>query len=1030
MRKICTFMAVLAVLFLYTGVSNATGLLTEDFNYTTGTTISTPTTSGGPGWIVTSAGGTNAITVSGTGLSFTGYANSGIGLAVTLTTSGEDDYKNFSSALSSGNVYASAMINVASAQSGGDYFFALYGAGGYTGRLYIKSSTDGGYWFGVEKGTSGAAIVYETGAGHTFGTTYLVVMKYAFNPSTKDDQVSLIVMSTAPPSTEPAATLLAALGTSNDATSISAIALRQGSSGTAPVVTVDGINAGANWSDVIPPTTPTLYTSPTSLTGFGYAIGAGPSASQSFALNGVLLTAATLTVTGSTHFEVSLASGSGFGSSVTVTHSAGTLSATTIYVRMKAGLADASYGPENIAVTGAGAPEVDVAASGTVVSNLIVASVASLPAYLQYVGYSPGTSQTYNLSGSGLTPASGNLTVTAPTNYEVSLSSGSGYASSVTVAYTGGVLSATAIYVRLVTGLAVGSYSGNVTNAGGGAATQNVAVTGSVVQPLLSYSIYDDYAMSYVSGAGPSGAAVWDIYGNNLSIFPGNITVTAPANFEVSTDNVTFSSQVLVAYTASTFSGSNSFYLRLKSGLAIGSYPGNLTIAGGGAATLTVALNGAVTAGGLLFSEDFSYPGGTAPADSLFGQDGWAGTSFGGPTTNNAIQVVTPGLSGAGVAGSGVGNAVTLVSAGGEDLNHQFTGITAGSVYASALVNVATATATGDYFIHFSDRGTYDFCARVSVTAATGGFKFGISKGSGTKFMTSTVYSFGTTYLIVLKYTFVPGVGNDYANLFVVPAAGGTEPTPDLTTDVASVDEVSISGIFLRQGSSSAAPTLTVDAIKVGQTWASVTPAAGSTLNLTAFIQGLTNGGGTAMTADVNPITVTVELHSATAPYAVVESKTGNLSTAGVGSFLFTTATNGTPYYIVVKSANSVETWSATAQSFTAGALSYDFTTAAGQAFGSNLFQIGSKWCIYSGDVNQDGYVDSGDMLPIDNDYTNYLYGTGLVTDVNGDSYVDSGDLLIVDNNYTNYIYAAKPDGAAHRVVKRQNVKSVVKNVQ
>jgi hypothetical protein len=185
-----------------------------------------------------------------------------------------------------------------------------------------------------------------------------------------------------------------------------------------------------------------------------------------------------------------------------------------------------------------------------------------------------------------------------------------------------------------------------------------------------------------------------------------------------------------------------------------------------------------------------------------------------------------------------------------------------------------------------------------------------------------------------------------------------------------------------------------------------------TTLNLTAFIQGLTNGGGTAMTADVNPITVTVELHNATTPYALVESKTGNLSTAGVGTFNFTNAVNGTPYYIVVKSANNVETWSATAQSFTAGALSYDFTTTAGQAFGSNMIQIGSKWCIYSGDVNQDGYVDSGDMLLIDNDYTNYLYGTGLITDVNGDSYVDSGDLLIVDNNYSNYIYAAKPDVA------------------
>src|ERR1035438_208071 len=184
------------------------------------------------------------------------------------------------------------------------------------------------------------------------------------------------------------------------------------------------------------------------------------------------------------------------------------------------------------------------------------------------------------------------------------------------------------------------------------------------------------------------------------------------------------------------------------------------------------------------------------------------------------------------------------------------------------------------------------------------------------------------------------------------------------------------------------------------------------TLNLTAFIQGLTNGGGTAMTNAVNPITVTVELRNSTSPYALVESQTSVLSTAGVGTFNFTTATNGTPYYIVVKSTNTIETWSGSPYSINNNLLTYDFTSAASQAFGSNMIQIGSKWCIYSGDVNQDGLVDSGDILLIDNDYTNYLFGPGLVTDVNGDGVVDSGDILITDNNYTNYIFSAKPAGA------------------
>ena len=197
-------------------------------------------------------------------------------------------------------------------------------------------------------------------------------------------------------------------------------------------------------------------------------------------------------------------------------------------------------------------------------------------------------------------------------------------------------------------------------------------------------------------------------------------------------------------------------------------------------------------------------------------------------------------------------------------------------------------------------------------------------------------------------------------------------------------------------------------------------------LHPTVFIQGLTNGGGTAMTNAVNPITVTVELRNSTSPYALVESQTSTLSNLGVGYFTFSTAVNGTPYYIAIKSANTIETWSKTAQSFDSSYLTYNFTSAATQAFGDNQIQIGSTWCIYSGDVNQDGLTDSGDLLLIDNDYTNYLYGPGLVTDVNGDGVVDSGDLLICDNNYTNYIYSAKPVGApgAKHITRTLRVKS------
>jgi glycosidase len=176
----------------------------------------------------------------------------------------------------------------------------------------------------------------------------------------------------------------------------------------------------------------------------------------------------------------------------------------------------------------------------------------------------------------------------------------------------------------------------------------------------------------------------------------------------------------------------------------------------------------------------------------------------------------------------------------------------------------------------------------------------------------------------------------------------------------------------------------------------------GVNLNLTALIQGFYNG--TSMVSD----SVTVELRNTVSPYALVDSKKGTLNSSGVGAFTFTNALNGIPYYIVIKHRNAVETWSAAGQSFTSDILNYNFTSSASRAFGNNLVLKGSKYCIYNGDVNMDGIIDSGDLGITDNDNANYVSGY-TATDVNGDGIVDSGDLGIMDNNNANYIGKITP---------------------
>jgi hypothetical protein len=185
------------------------------------------------------------------------------------------------------------------------------------------------------------------------------------------------------------------------------------------------------------------------------------------------------------------------------------------------------------------------------------------------------------------------------------------------------------------------------------------------------------------------------------------------------------------------------------------------------------------------------------------------------------------------------------------------------------------------------------------------------------------------------------------------------------------------------------------------------------TLTLTALIEGLYNT--TLMVSD----TVSVELHKTNSPYALIESQKGILNSAGVGTFTFTNSLNDTSYYIVVKHRNALETWSKTGNAFASNVLSYNFTSAASQAYGNNLKLKGGKYCLFSGDVNHDGLVDLTDLISVDNDSSSIVTGY-TNTDINGDGIVDLSDLIIVDNNNSAYVTRVVPLGApAAKIIQK-----------
>ncbi|MBK8655673.1 MAG: T9SS type A sorting domain-containing protein [Haliscomenobacter sp.] len=238
----------------------------------------------------------------------------------------------------------------------------------------------------------------------------------------------------------------------------------------------------------------------------------------------------------------------------------------------------------------------------------ITASPASLTGFTYNQGSGPSASQSYTLSATNLSPAAGDLTVTGSANYEVSTDN-STFTGSVNVAYTGSALGSTPIYVRLKAGLSAGTYnSETVANSGGGASTKNVTCSGSVALPTITVSPTSRTGFTYLQGAGPSASQSYTLSATNLSPAAGDLTVTGSANYEVSTDNSTFTGSVNVAYTGSAL-GSTTIYVRLKAGLSAGTYNSE-TVAnsGGGASTKNVTCSGSVTAPPLYFRTRSSGP--------------------------------------------------------------------------------------------------------------------------------------------------------------------------------------------------------------------------------------------------------------------------------------------------------------------------------------------------------------------------------------------------------------------------------------
>ncbi|MBK9403898.1 MAG: SBBP repeat-containing protein [Ignavibacteria bacterium] len=157
--------------------------------------------------------------------------------------------------------------------------------------------------------------------------------------------------------------------------------------------------------------------------------------------------------------------------------------------------------------------------------------------------------------------------------------------------------------------------------------------------------------------------------------------------------------------------------------------------------------------------------------------------------------------------------------------------------------------------------------------------------------------------------------------------------------------------------------------------------------------------------------TITAYLRQTSFPYAITDSGKAVIDTLSFKcGFCFNYAPAGT-YYIVIKHRNSIETWSKAGGEVFSKSIptTYNFTTSSSQAYGNNLKLKGSKYCIFSGNVNGDAIVDGSDLSEADNDSFAGMTGVFLRSDVNGDNIVDAEDVSLVDNNSFNSIVRITP---------------------
>jgi len=347
-----------------------------------------------------------------------------------------------------------------------------------------------------------------------------------------------------------------------------------------------------NITQQIVPATGVLTTSETNIDSLSYTKGSGPSLRKSFNVSGMNLMENVL-VSAPTNFEISLNETSGYSPSLIIPRTGTSILTTTVYVRLKSGLNSNSYQGEitfSYANNG-GSLDKTLPLKGAVTESMISFIIPSSMNDLGYVVGSSSIEKVIEVTGSGL---SQDLIISAPANFELSLSSNTNYESTLNLTPVNGTIAQTQLYVRLKSGLTANTYSGTISLSSIGLSSKTIDVLGSVSQQAnisVSETEMGGFDYNYYSGVS-SPIKTFDIFGGPIS---GDIIVTAPEYFEISLGSENHFVSTLILQKNNGAVLPTTIYVRLKSGLTANTYIGTIKVASDQAEEQQISVSGKVS---------------------------------------------------------------------------------------------------------------------------------------------------------------------------------------------------------------------------------------------------------------------------------------------------------------------------------------------------------------------------------------------------------------------------------------------------